>query len=65
LVKNSRDLEKHLRGVRAAQVGALLGGGGGNDETDNETVKSENFKILKIQVANDAQINLNVESLVA
>jgi hypothetical protein len=27
--------------------------------------KNEKFKILKIQVANDAQINLNVESLVA
>ena len=48
----------HLRGVRAAQVGALLGGGGGNDETDNETVKSKRFRENEDKNHTDVELGL-------
>ena len=48
----------HLRGVRAAQVGALLGGGGGNNETDNETVKSKRFRENEDKNHTDVELGL-------
>ena len=48
----------HLRSVRGAKVGALLGGGGGNNETDNETVKTQGFRENENKNHTDVELGL-------